>query len=117
MELSFTSFTLKPNESKVVTAKFTPPEGLDKKTLPVYSGFIEAEVEGDGEEGKVHVSYMGVAGSLFDQQVIDDTDDVQKGLTLPAIVIGEKDGKPIIQEKPMTFEFKGDEEFPQLFAR
>ncbi|KAK1226550.1 hypothetical protein PQX77_010478 [Marasmius sp. AFHP31] len=117
VDLSSTSFTLAPNESKIVTAKFTPPQGLDKKTLPVYSGFIQVEAEGDGEEGKVHVSYMGVAGSLFDQQVLDDTDDVEKGLALPAIILGEKDGKTTVQEKAMTFEFEGNETFPQLIVR
>ncbi|KAL0060586.1 hypothetical protein AAF712_012645 [Marasmius tenuissimus] len=117
VELSPTSFTLAPNESKVVTAKFAPPQGLDNKTLPVYSGFIQVEAEGDGEEGKFHVSYMGVAGSLYDQQVLDDTDDAEKGLILPAIVLGEKNGKTIIQDKATTFEFKGNEMFPQLIVR
>ncbi|KAJ8090040.1 hypothetical protein PM082_018620 [Marasmius tenuissimus] len=117
VELSPTSFTLAPNESKVVTAKFAPPQGLDNKTLPVYSGFIQVEAEGDGEEGKFHVSYMGVTGSLYDQQVLDDTDDAEKGLILPAIVLGEKNGKTIIQDKATTFEFKGNEMFPQLIVR
>ncbi|KAJ8090075.1 hypothetical protein PM082_018655 [Marasmius tenuissimus] len=117
VELSSTSFTLAPHESKIITAKFTPPQGLDNKTLPVYSGFIQVEAEGNDEEEKVHVSYMGVAGSLFDQKILDDTDDLWEGLTLPAVVIGEKDGNPIAQEKAMTFEYKGSETFPELRYR
>ncbi|KAJ8090060.1 hypothetical protein PM082_018640 [Marasmius tenuissimus] len=117
VELSSTSFALAPHESKIITAKFTPPQGLDNKTLPVYSGFIQVEAEGNDEEEKVHVSYMGVAGSLFDQKVLDDTDDLQKGLNLPAIVIDKQDGKFIAQKKATTFEFEGNETFPQLIFR
>ncbi|KAL0058384.1 hypothetical protein AAF712_014946 [Marasmius tenuissimus] len=118
VELSSASFTLAPHESKIITVKFTPPQGLDNKTLPVYSGFIQVEAQGDGEEEKVHVSYMGVAGSLFDQKVLDDTDDVQKGLNFPAIVIDQQeDGKLIAQKKATTFEFEGNETFPQLGVR
>ncbi|KAL0568529.1 hypothetical protein V5O48_013456 [Marasmius crinis-equi] len=116
VELSATSFTLGPNESKIVTAKFTPASG--PKALPVYSGFIQVEAEGEGDMGKVHVSYMGVSGSLKEQQVIDDTDYIEPGTKFPAVVVGaDDDGKPIVLEKPGSFEFVGNETTPQVVLR
>jgi len=64
-----------------VLAVFTPPSGLDASTYPVYSGFIDVT---SGSE-TVHVSYLGLLGSLKDKQVIDTTDAVL-GFKVPAIL-------------------------------
>ncbi|KAL0581765.1 hypothetical protein V5O48_000242 [Marasmius crinis-equi] len=119
VELSTTSFTLAPNQEQTITAKFTPPKGLDPKTLPVYSGFIQVEAEGEGDLGMLHVSYMGVAGSLFDQPVLDTTDELSAGLyALPAIFSGEdKDGQVIVQQKEQTYDLTGKTTPPQLLFR
>ncbi|KAF9258179.1 subtilisin-like protein [Marasmius fiardii PR-910] len=118
VDLSTTSFTLAPNETKTITAKFTPPKGLDPTTLPVYSGFIQVEAEGEGEMGLFHVSYLGVVGTLFDQQVLDNTNQLFGGLNLPAIIADEtSNGNYTVQVKENTYEFKGNEKFPRLFYR
>jgi len=49
----------------------------------VFSGFIE--VGGYSESELYHVSYLGLAASLRDKQVIDDT-DIFLGIQLPALL-------------------------------
>ncbi|KAK0194981.1 subtilisin-like protease [Armillaria mellea] len=66
--LSQTKFTLRPGQKKTIVASFTAPSGLDSSLLPVYSGFIQVS---SGNE-TTHVSYMGLAASLKDQQVNAD---------------------------------------------
>ncbi|KAK1229982.1 hypothetical protein PQX77_006945 [Marasmius sp. AFHP31] len=118
VELSTKSFTLAPNQVQTITAKFSPPKDLDPKTLPVYSGYIQVEAEGEGDMGKFHVSYMGVAGALFDQQVLDTTGEAYK-ITLPAIITGQDaKGSPIVQEKEQTYDFTNkDQKPPYLLYR
>ncbi|KAL0567379.1 hypothetical protein V5O48_014617 [Marasmius crinis-equi] len=118
VELGATSFSLKPNEEKTITVKFTPPQGLDPKTLPVYSGFIQVAAEGEGEAGRLHVSYMGVAGSLYDQPVIEVTDRWHSTFTVPSIgKIDYEEETSKVQTKEQTYKFKGDEEYPKLYYR
>ncbi|KAJ8079357.1 hypothetical protein PM082_021861 [Marasmius tenuissimus] len=118
VQLSEVAFRLKPNESKIITAEFTPPSGLDSKTLPVYSGFLQVGDDVDDGTGLLHVSYMGVVGSLYDQPVLDVTDEYQKGFILPAIVTGEQEGNGYtVQAQAQTYDFKGNESYPSLIFR
>ncbi|KAF7317797.1 Minor extracellular protease vpr [Mycena kentingensis (nom. inval.)] len=64
------TFTLAPGASHEVVAKISPPTGLDAKTYPVYSGFIHVQ---SGSED-VHATYLGLAASLKDKEIIDTTD-------------------------------------------
>ncbi|KAH6897589.1 pyrolysin [Coprinopsis sp. MPI-PUGE-AT-0042] len=72
VQMSPDSFTLGPNESKEVTLTFALPPGVDPKTFPIFSGFIEFD---DGSDvGPVHASYIGAGASMKDIQVVDNTD-------------------------------------------
>lgn len=70
-QISFSadSFTLASGESTTITATITPPTA-DEELYPVYSGFIEIST---GSE-VTHVSYLGLAASLKEKQVLDRTD-------------------------------------------
>lgn len=101
------SFTLGAGESTTVTVTITPPEGVDASVFPVYSGFIQAI---SGSE-IVHATYLGLAASLYDKKVIDDTDYLF-GFVIPAIINAEGD----IQEEPTNYTFvEGD--FPSILFR
>jgi hypothetical protein len=64
-----------------VKIEFTEPTGLDPKTFPVYSGFIEVN---SGSES-LHAVYQGMVGDLKTKQVLDNTSSVL-GFQLPAII-------------------------------
>lgn len=99
------SFTLDAGGSTTVTVTISPPEGVDATTFPVYSGFIQAV---SGNE-IVHATYLGLTASLYDKQVIDDTDHLL-GFVLPTII--NADGG--VQEEPTNYTFvEGD--FPSVF--
>lgn len=101
------SFTLGAGESTTAIVTITPPKGVDATTFPVYSGFIQAI---SGSE-TVHATYLGLAASLYDKQVIDDTDHLL-GFVLPAIVNADGD----VQEEPTNYTFiEGD--FPSVLFR
>ena len=80
VKLSQTSFTVRPGQTQEITARITPPTGLDPTTFPVFSGFIEIS----NAEESYQVSYLGLAGALKDVQVVDDT-DVFFGVNLPVL--------------------------------
>lgn len=69
-----------PGQTQQITAHITPPTGLDPTTFPVFSGFIEIA----NAQESYQVSYLGLAGSLKDVQVVDDT-DVFFGVNLPVL--------------------------------
>ena len=76
------TFTLGPNESAEVTLTFAVPPGVDPKTFPLFSGFIEFD---DGNEvGPVHASYIGAGSAMKDVQTVDNT-DWYFGVKLPLI--------------------------------
>ncbi|ESK92042.1 hypothetical protein Moror_10326 [Moniliophthora roreri MCA 2997] len=109
VSFSTTSFTLEPGQARAVNISFTPPDGLDPVTLPIYSGFIQV----DSENESLHVSYMGVAGSLVEKQILD-TNATLSGFPLPAVV--NASGDP--QEGPRNYTFNetaGD--YPTIIAR
>ena len=57
--------------SAEVTVVATPPEGLNKDWLPVYSGYIT--LNGTNEES-LTVPYLGVVGSMHDAPTVIDPD-------------------------------------------
>lgn len=93
-----TSFTIHPGESRTVVAIFEPPTGIDKTTFPVFSGFIQ--VGGPTAADSAQVSYLGLAGSLKDKQVLDDT-DVFFGVKIPALL----DSTGNVQSAPLNYTF------------
>lgn len=100
-------FTLRPGESRLVTALFTPPRGVDSSRYPVYSGFIQ--VAGPGEN--YHVTYLGLAASLKNKQVVDNTDTFF-GEKIPAIL----DSAGEVQVNPTNYTFAGGD-FPTFVFR
>ncbi|KAJ3521240.1 hypothetical protein NMY22_g12392 [Coprinellus aureogranulatus] len=100
-------FTLQPGRSQMVEVAFTPPQGIDATRFPVYSGFIH--ISGPGEN--FHVSYLGLAASLRDKQVVDDTDTLF-GEKIPALQnsMGEA------QTEPTNYTFVG-EDYPTFVFR
>ena len=97
-----------PGQTQTVFATFTPPSGLDASLYPVYSGAIEITSSGSDV---THVSYLGLAASLKDKQVVDNTDTFL-GFKLPAVL----DGAQVVQTDPKNYTFvNGD--FPSLLWR
>jgi hypothetical protein len=93
-------FTLFPGQSHEVVATIKPPKGVDAKTLPMYSGFIHVT---SGSES-VHATYLGLAASLKDKQVIDNS-DIILGVPLPAVL----DSTGNVQAAPVNYTFVGDD--------
>ncbi|KAJ6521908.1 subtilisin-like protease [Mycena vulgaris] len=91
-------FTLFPGQSQTVVATIKPPKGVDATTFPVYSGFIYAT---SGAES-VHATYLGLAASLKDKQVIDNTDFIF-GVPLPIVL----DSAGNVQDAPVNYTFVG----------
>ncbi|KYK54176.1 hypothetical protein DCS_06133 [Drechmeria coniospora] len=55
------SITLRPNSSTSFEVPLTPPDGLDPKRLPLWSGWIRI----DGDDGtNLSIPYQGLTGSL-----------------------------------------------------
>lgn len=107
VSISPSSFTLQPGDSQNVTADISGPTGLDSTTFPVYSGFIEID---DGNQS-FHVVYLGLAGSLIDKQVVDDT-DAFFGVQIPTIV----DSSGNVQDGARNYTFDGGDS-PTLIWR
>lgn len=81
----------------MVTVK--APTGVDAKTFPVFSGFIQAT----GSDGStLQTSYLGVAAALKDMKILDNT-DAYFGVKLP--LVADKDGNPI--NGSTTYTMKG----------
>lgn len=93
-------FTLLPGQSHEVVATIKPPKGVDATTFPVYSGFIHVT---SGTES-VHATYLGLAASLKDKQVIDNTDFIF-GVPLPLVL----DSEGNIQDAPVNYTFVGED--------
>ena len=66
-----TTLTIPAGGSDQVTVTFVAPKGLDPRSIPIYSGFINAE--SDNEAGSVSVMYAGVADDLYTEPVLDRT--------------------------------------------
>ncbi|KAI0088133.1 subtilisin-like protease [Irpex rosettiformis] len=107
VKFSNTTITVKPGQTVEVTAKITPPTGLDPAQLPVFSGFFQVANANES----FHVTYLGLAASLKDAQVVDSSNTFF-GVNLP--VITNPQGDFITQ--PTTFTFVG-QDFPELLMR
>ena len=90
-----------------MSVSISPPKGLDSSTYPVFSGFITIS---NGAES-YHVTYLGIAASLRDKQVLDTTDEFF-GVDLPALL----DSQGNIQDGPVNYTFVGDD-VPTLLTR
>ncbi len=106
--LSDQQFTLRAGQSKTVVATFSPPEGLDAATFPVFSGFLQIS---SGADDVTHVTYLGLAASLKDKQVVDNS-DFFFGVTLPVVLDATGD----VQDGATNYTFEG-EDFPTLLFR
>jgi hypothetical protein len=95
-----TKFTLFPGQSHEVVATIKPPKGVDAITFPVYSGFIFVTSGSDS----VHATYLGLAASLKDKQVVDNSDFIF-GVNLPIVLDSAGD----IQDGPINYTFAGDD--------
>jgi hypothetical protein len=93
-------FTLSPGQSHDVVATITPPAGIDATTFPVYSGFIHVT---SGAES-VHATYLGLAASVKDKQVVDNT-DIVFGITIPTLL----DSTGNVQDAPINYTFVGED--------
>ena len=72
-------------QTSKISVKFTPPAGVDPSTYPVYSGFI-AISDGTSSDS-THVAYIGLAASIKDKQILDNTDTYfGSGQALPAVL-------------------------------
>jgi len=108
--LSPDHFSLEPGGTQIVTATFRfPSTGIDSSAYPVFSGFIE--IEGSSVSDSYHVSYLGLAASLKDKQVIDDTDQLF-GIKLPALLTEIS----TVQSSPRNYTFVNDDA-PSLLGR
>ncbi|KAJ3530209.1 hypothetical protein NMY22_g8670 [Coprinellus aureogranulatus] len=100
-------FALRPGQTKTVEVVFTRPQGLDPARYPVFSGFVQ--VAGPGEN--LHVSYLGLAASLRDKQVVDNTDTFF-GEKIPAVA----DATGNFQTSPTNYTFV-EEDYPTFVFR
>ena len=77
VQFSQTKLTVDPGQSTTITATFTAP-AIDPKGYPAYSGHIEVV----GPSETLRVSYLGVLGSVYEQQLLDRS-DVPFNVSLP----------------------------------
>jgi hypothetical protein len=106
VEFSQSSFTVDPGKSSTITAKFTAP-AIDAKDYPAYSGRIEITSPAE----TLRVSYLGVLGSIHEQQLLDHS-DIPFNSPLPFIQL--PDGT--VQNTTAEYAFaKGD--YPTLMYR
>jgi len=101
-----TTFTIQPGKSQTITTQFSLPK-CDPFTFPLFSGFIQIA---SGTE-KLHVTYIGLAASLKDKQIIDNTATFFN-VSLPALL----DPSGNVQHGRRKYTFKGDD-FPTLMYR
>ena len=81
VEFTKTTFTLKPGSSIEISVTIKPPAGIDHTMFPVFSGFVQVD---SGDES-LHVTYLGLAASLKDKQIVDNT-AAFFGFKLPALL-------------------------------
>ncbi|KAI0063549.1 pyrolysin [Artomyces pyxidatus] len=98
VKLSESAFTLGPGETKNITANISPPAGVDASTFPVFSGYIQVTSNTE----RTHVSYLGLAASLKNIEVLDNT-NYTLNITLPTLI--DTTGNP--QTAPTNYTFNG----------
>ncbi|KZV93701.1 subtilisin-like protease [Exidia glandulosa HHB12029] len=90
------TLTLSPGGTGIAVVTITPPKGVDASTLPVFSGFIQVKSATE----TLKVSYLGLAASLKNAQVVDNT-DAFFGLVTPVLI----DGAGNVLTAPQNFTF------------
>jgi hypothetical protein len=107
---SDSSFRLRPGRSRRIELTFTAPQGLDPKTLPIYSGFIEVKNEAE----TLNVPYLGVARRMKENPIFDSTDKYfGPGFKLPLAVNYDTLGP---SEPGTVYNFQGFN-YPSLYYR
>ncbi|PFH48554.1 hypothetical protein AMATHDRAFT_76669 [Amanita thiersii Skay4041] len=96
VQLSQSSVFLPPGGMSVVLARISPPKDVDPSVYPIFSGFITFESDTE----TLHVTYLGLAASIKDKQVVDNTDSFF-GFRLPAVV----DKNSNVQQGPVNYTF------------
>lgn len=88
-ELSFSSakVAVAPGDSANIAVSATPPEGLNHKRYPYWSGYIAVK----GSDGSsLHLPYQGLSGSLYDATMTREdettlvTNSDEQGTPIPA---------------------------------
>lgn len=101
------SFSVRPGETHRVSVNIAAPAGVDASTYPVFSGFIQIASATES----LQVTYMGLAASLKDKQVVDNTDGYF-GVRTPALLDGAGD----VQANTTNYTFVGTD-YPTLLFR
>ena len=87
-------------QTRQVLLTFLPPTGVDRRRFPVYSGFVTID---SGSEVQ-RVSYLGMAASIKDKRILDDSEQ-WAGYKLPAISDKATEAP---STGPQNFTFVGD---------
>lgn len=103
------TFYVSPGASQKVVVTFRPPTGLDTSRYPLYSGFVEVT---SGLE-TYHVSYIGLAASLRDHQLFDNSTFVVP-ISSPSLI--STNLKTNISTQPTEFTFNSTDN-PSFFCR
>ncbi|WVF71604.1 hypothetical protein IAT40_006412 [Kwoniella sp. CBS 6097] len=107
VKFSQSTVYLWPGATSVVLMQFTAPQGVDPKTFPIYSGFIQVS----GGSTPVQVPYLGVAAKMKDMPVIDPT-PYYLGMNTPTIL----DGAGNVQTGTGNYNFQNGS-FPSVMYR
>jgi Fn3-like domain len=101
------SFTLAAGQTQEVVITIQAPSGVDKSRFPVFSGYVLIDSPGETQR----VTYLGLAASLKDKQILDPSDKWVKA-TLPAIL----NGTNAAQTASTNWTFAGND-FPRVAWR
>lgn len=105
--ISAPKITVGPGQTAEVVVTINPPTGVNASSLPIFSGFIQISSKTEN----LHVSYLGLAGALKDQQVVDPTTFF---FGVPTPVLLNSYGN--VQTLPTNYSFNG-QDFPSLLFR
>ncbi|KAH6906334.1 peptidase [Coprinopsis sp. MPI-PUGE-AT-0042] len=101
------SFTLATGQTQEVVITIQPPGAVDKSRFPVFSGYVLIDSPGETQR----VTYLGLAASLKDKQILDHSDKWVNA-TLPAILNGTNAAQAI----STNYTFAGND-FPRVAWR
>lgn len=103
VEFNQSCFTVNPGQSSTITVNFTAP-AIDVQGYPAYSGHIEITSPLE----TLTVSYLGVLGSVHEQQLLDHS-DVLLNSPLPLIQLPDGSVQNATTKYTLT-----DEDYPTL---
>ncbi|EGG02753.1 subtilisin protease [Melampsora larici-populina 98AG31] len=75
MQTNPQTFQVAPGQTKTIVVQFTPPQGLDQKVLPIYSGYVYLKTDSECERHSI--PYYGVYGSMRSQKYINYGPDTE----------------------------------------